>query len=101
MRRLFRADPLPFNPVANEAKSGPPAVDVTAKLLSRDEARRIAKPRVHATAVSICATSLAGVTREVEEEWNQRAAPPLAGDRGSLPLISAVASFLRVRLFEV
>jgi hypothetical protein len=25
----------------------------------------------------ICATSLAGVTREVEEEWNQRAAPPL------------------------
>ena len=32
----------------------------------------------------ICATSLAGVTREVEEEWNQRGAPPLAGDRGSL-----------------
>jgi len=25
----------------------------------------------------ICATSLAGVTREVEEEWNQRAAPTL------------------------
>jgi hypothetical protein len=35
-------------------------------------------------AAPICATSLAGVTREVEEEWNQRAAPPLAGDRGSL-----------------
>jgi hypothetical protein len=32
----------------------------------------------------ICATSLAGVTREVEEEWNQRGAPPLAGDWGSL-----------------
>jgi hypothetical protein len=35
-------------------------------------------------AAPICATSLAGVTREVEEEWNQRAAPPLAGDRGRL-----------------
>jgi hypothetical protein len=28
-------------------------------------------------AAPIGATSLAGVTREVEEEWNQRAAPPL------------------------
>jgi hypothetical protein len=24
------------------------------------------------------------VTRKIEEEWKQRAAPPLAGDRGSL-----------------